>query len=84
MNVHQRVDGDYAKLEKLVAKTRTAKQRDRYRMVSLALRGWETLDIVDALSSNRRTVQKWVYRYRDGGIDALVSVKNKGHPPRLP
>jgi DNA-directed RNA polymerase specialized sigma24 family protein len=67
MNVTEREPGDVQRLEKLVAAERHAKQRDRYRMALLALRGWEAVEIADALSSNRRTVQAWVYRYRDRG-----------------
>jgi transposase len=75
--------GDFERLERLIACTRQAKQRDRYRMVLLALKGWEAHVIAEALSSNRRTVQNWVYRYRDRGIDGLTPGKSKGHPPRL-
>jgi transposase len=84
MNVHERVDGDGDRLEALVAAERDAKQRDRYRIALLAIKGWEAVDIAHALSSNRRTVQAWAYRYRDGGIEALRPIKSKGHPPRLP
>lgn len=84
MNVRERQVGDLDTLAGLVGAERDAKQRDRYRMVLLALRGWEAPQIAGALSSNRRTVQAWVYRYRDGGIAALRPVKGKGKPPRLP
>lgn len=84
MNVAERKSGDITRLEALIDAERHAKQRDRYRMVRLALKGWDAVKIVEALSSNRRTVQAWVYRYREGGIDALTPIKSKGHASRLP
>lgn len=84
MHVSEREAGDMARLEKLISAERDGKQRDRCRMVLLALRGWEAVEIAGALSSNRRTVQAWVYRYREGGIGGLTPIKSKGHAPRLP
>lgn len=84
MEVRERETGDAERLEALIAAERGAKQRDRFRMALLALRGWEATEIAGALSSNRRTVQAWVYRYRDGGIGALRPIKPPGHRPRLP
>jgi transposase len=84
MDIRERELGDRARLEELIDSERSAKQRDRYRMALLALKGWEAREVAEALSSNRRTVQAWAYRYRDGGIDALVPIKSKGHKPRLP
>jgi transposase len=84
MNVTEREAGDAARLQELIAAQTNAKQRDRYRMAFLALQGWEAQEIADALSSNRRTVQQWAYRYRDGGIGALTPIKAKGQRPLLP
>lgn len=50
---------------------------------SWRLRGWEANDIAAAAVVSRRAVQEWAYRYRDGGIDALVPRKPKGNTPRL-
>lgn len=79
MDVRAFEDGDVARLEGLIARERRAGQRDRYRMALLALKGWDAPRIAVALSSNRRTVQAWVYRYRDGGVAALVARKPPGH-----
>lgn len=84
MNITERESGDVLKLEALVGAERDAKQRDRYRVALLAIRGWKANDIAEALASSRRAVQEWAYRYRDGGIAALVPCKPKGNPPKLP
>jgi transposase len=84
MDVKEREVGDCARLEAMIEREKSAKQRDRLRFVLLALRGWEALDIAEALSSNRRTVQAWVYRYRDGGIAHLTPRKARGARPLLP
>lgn len=83
MDVAEREVGDVARLEALIAAESEARQRDRFRMVLLALRGWEAVEIASALGSSRRTVQQWVYRYRDSGPDALRPIKQPGNPSRL-
>jgi transposase len=83
MDIREREPGDGQRLRALIDAERSAKQRDRYRIALLALKGWEAVEIAEALSSNRRTVQAWAYRYRDGGIEGLVAVKSRGHTPRL-
>jgi transposase len=87
MQVIERDAGDVARLEELVASERDGKQRDRWRMALLALKGWEAVEIAEALSSSRRTVQSWVYRYRDApgsGIEGLRPMKPVGQRPHLP
>lgn len=84
MDVTEYEAGDVQRLEELIDEERNAKQRDRYRMALLAVRGWEANDIAEALCSNRRTVQAWAYRYRDGGIPALTPGKAPGNKSRLP
>lgn len=83
MDIHEREPGDKARLEERVESERNAKQRDRYRIALLALRGWEAREIAEALSCSRRTAQGWAYRYRDGGIGALTPIKSRGHRPLL-
>jgi len=84
MDVKERASGDIEKLEALIRAEPRAKQRDRYRMVLLALRGEEKLDIAQALGVAKSTVEEWVYRYRDGGIENLTPRQAKGMTPTLP
>ena len=84
MNVRERESGDIERLTKLVNRETKGKQRDRYRMALLALRGWDAPRIAEVLSSNRRTVQAWVYRYREGGIESLRPRPLPGRAPKLP
>lgn len=84
MDIREREAGDVGRLEALVATETEAGQRDRYRVALLALKGWAAPRIAEALSSNRRTVQAWAYRYRDGGIAALTPCKAPGNRPLLP
>jgi len=83
MQVCEREADDAQRIEKLIHDESHAKRRDRLRMVLLALRGWEAEHIAQALSSSRRTVQDWVYRYRDGGIEALLKNRHRGRTPWL-
>ena len=84
MEVRERQPGDVAELTRRVKVERRAVQRDRYRAVVLALDGHEAPAIAAALGRARRSVQEWVYAYRDGGIDALRPKPRPGRPTKLP
>jgi hypothetical protein len=57
MNVRLDRVGDVERLERPIVSTRQAKQRDRYRMALLALKGWEAREIAEALSANPNAFQ---------------------------
>jgi transposase len=73
-----------ARLEELIASEPKPRQRDRYRVALLAVRGWEKLDIAEALNMAKSSVETWAYRYRDGGLAALRGKKRTGAKPKLP
>lgn len=83
MNVEAREPGDVERLKALIRRERGAAQRDRFRMVLRAIEGDEKLDIAKRLGVAKSTVEKWVYAYRDGGIDALFPKKCPGARPKL-
>jgi transposase len=83
MHVSERQIGDVERLKQLIRGERDAKQRDRFRMVALALGGEEKLRIAELLGVAKSTVEKWAYAYRDGGIDALYPGKAPGATPKL-
>ena len=73
-------------LEELLERSRrecNAKQRDRYRAVLLALDGQSTEAIMQSLARSRNFVQRWVYAYRDGGIEAIRAKRQSGRPRKL-
>lgn len=76
--------GDLEELQRRLARERSAKQRDRYRAVLLALKGFTTAVIQDKLGRSRPFVQQWVYRYRDGGLEAVGERPRPGQPTKLP
>ncbi len=84
MNVSERSAGDVAELTRRAAGEHDALQRDRYRAVLMALDGGEAAEIAEALGRARRSVQDWVYAYRDGGVDDLLPGKSPGRPTKLP
>ena len=84
MDVSERCSGDVNVLEQGSRRGRDGRQRERYRCVLLALKGFEATQIADKLGRSRRFVQYWVYRYRDGGLDALQDRPRSGQPTRLP
>lgn len=83
MRVLEREAGDEALLADMIAREFSAKRRDRLRMVQLALRGHEKLEIAEILDAPKSVVETWVYRYRDGGLAALEPRKAPGRKPRL-
>jgi transposase len=84
MRVTERQPGDVAELMRRTRVEHNALQRDRYRAVLLALEGQEAVAIAAALGRSRRSVQDWVYVYRDGGVDELLPGKSTGRPTKLP
>ena len=83
MQLHEYRVGDIERLVRLVRREHNARQRDRFRMALLALRGREKLDIARTLGVAKSTVERWVYAYRDGGIDMLYRRKSPGATPKL-
>ncbi len=75
---------DLSILRKRVRKESNAKQRDRYRAVVLALEGRSEPEIRLRLGRSRGFIQRWVYAYRDRGINGLKTKKPHGQPPKLP
>lgn len=84
MDVHARSAEDRDLLRRHIRSERNATQRDRYRAVALALDGRLTEEIVEKLERSRAFVQRWVYAYRDGGLEAIKIRKPPGKKPLLP
>lgn len=83
MMITERIPGDAAELARLVRTERSARLRDRYRAVLLALQGKQAPQIVQMLGRSRRSVQDWVYAYRDHGIPGLIPRKGTGRPAKI-
>lgn len=83
MNVELHHPKDLQRLRYKSRKERNAKQRDRYRSVLLALEGQSAEAIMETLDRSRNFVQRWVYAYRDGGIDAVYPKRQTGRPRKL-
>ena len=84
MRVTERQAGDKAELATRARVERRAIWRDRYRAVGMALDGADAPTIARTLGRSRRPVQRWVYAYRDRGIDGLLPGKATGRPTKLP
>jgi transposase len=83
MDVKERNPGDRSVLAEKVRHERDAVQRDRWRAIGLALDGELTEEIVRKLDRCRAFVQRWVYAYRDGGLDAIRAGTAPGATPKL-
>lgn len=83
MQVQVRCPQDWERLRKGAATRTDPKKRDRFRAVLLALEGLDANQIASKIKRVRRFVQTWVYRYRDGGIEALADKPHTGKPCRL-
>lgn len=75
---------DLAQLRQQSRQQQDAKQRDRYRAILLALEGQEAPAIARTLGRSRGFVQRWVYVYRDHGLQAVSPKRQTGRPPTLP
>lgn len=84
MFVTEREAGDLDELHRRARAEHKAIRRDRYRAVILALDGKQAPEIAKAIGRSRRSVQDWVYLYRDQGLEAVQPAKRKGATPKLP
>ena len=84
MNIEPRDVEDVKELRRRIRKEADAKQRDRYRAVLLALEGATTSEIQEKLARSKNFVQRWVYFYRDHGLDRVRALKPPGIAPKLP
>jgi transposase len=75
---------DAAALHERIGRENNAKQRDRLRVVQLAVAGEPCPTIMRMLGRSRGFVQRWAYAYRDGGLDAMAVKPQPGRPPILP
>jgi transposase len=84
MNVTPHQITDLDALRKRIRQEANAKQRDRWRAVLLALEGKTTAEIMDKLGRSKNFVQRWVYFYRDHGLERVRPLRQTGQPPKLP
>lgn len=84
MDVLPHSPDDLKELSTRIRKEKDARQRDRYRVVLLALQGLDAPNIASKVGRCRRFVQQWVYTYRDNNIDAICVKKQAGQPTKLP
>ena len=84
MNVTVREPTDLDELRKRIRRETNAKQRDRWRAVLLALEGVPTAVIMSKLDRSKNFVQRWVYFYRDHGLERVRPKKQPGQRQRLP
>jgi transposase len=71
-------------LEQVFRSTEDRKLRDRVQIVLLAHRGRQHQDIAADLCLNRRSVQRWLNAYLDGGLQRLRPRKAKGADGHIP
>jgi len=84
---HLDIHESEAELKQLLAQQKTASDKERVQLLYL-LQSGQAKTIQQAatlLGRHRVTVQKWVGRYRAGGLCTLLSHKARsGRPPRIP
>ena len=83
MKIQLRDPTDRAVLERGAATRNDPTRRDRFRAVLGAIDGMEAVPIGLKIHRSRRFVQHWVYRYRDGGVEALKDKPRPGKACKL-
>ena len=84
MHIELHTPEDLGQLQHQSRRQRDAKQRDRYRAILLAMEGHDAPAIGRTLGRSRAFVQRWVYTYRDHGLQAIAPKRQTGRPPHLP
>jgi len=81
MQIVERKPGDLEELRRRARKEPDALAKDRLIVVMHAIEGFKTQEIEHATKRSRGFVQRWVYAYRDGGIEALRARRRGGVKP---
>ena len=76
-------DAEVDRLEGVLQTTPDAKLRHRVQIALMAHRGRKHPDIATDTGTSRRSVQRWLNAYLDGGLDRLRPRKAKGATPKL-
>lgn len=83
--IHVRLSDQQAqKVEAELRSTQDRKYRDRLQAVLLAHQGRQRQDIAADLCVDRRSVQRWINAYCDGGLAGLAPKKAPGKSPGIP
>jgi transposase len=72
--------------EELTNKARkisSARLRARVQAIALLKKGWRQEAVAEAVGASVRSVQDWITRYNDGGIEELKEKPRSGAPPKL-
>jgi transposase len=77
-------EADVQRLEAEFRSTEDRKYRDRLQIVLLAHGGRKHQDIAADLCIDRRSVQRWLNAYLDGGLGGLLPRKAKGATAKIP
>lgn len=75
-------DAEVGRLEDLFEATPDPKLRHRVQIVLMAHRGRKHPDIATDTGTSRRSVQRWLNAYLDGGLDRLRPRRAKGAEPK--
>jgi transposase len=76
-------DAEIEALERVLRTTADPKLRHRVQIVLMAHRGRRHPEIAADTATSRRSVQRWLSAYLDGGLDRLQPRKAKGAAPKL-
>lgn len=70
-------------LEQLAKSTQSSRMRNRYLAVSHFVDGKSRTDIANYLKVARGSVNSWVQKYLDSGVDGLMEGRHTGRPAKL-
>lgn len=63
--------------------TKDRRLADRIKVVYDLGRGWKPEDIADCLMMDEKTIRLYYQKYKENGIDGLLTVKYRGREPKL-
>jgi anti-sigma-K factor RskA len=72
---------DMAAVRERLYRAPTARERERWHALWLALQGWPTAQVAASLERDPHTVATWLAAFRREGPAALVFAHSGGSPP---
>ena len=74
------VKADQKAMKKLMRKSKDAVMFKKFQSILLHMKGYKTIQIAEIVELDRKTVGRYIRRYKEGGAESLAPKKQTGRP----
>jgi transposase len=74
---------EWRQIKRLMDKAKNVVMFKRYQVIMLYMKGRKREDIAEVVGISSKTINRYIKKFKDGGIENLVPIKPPGRPPLL-